>query len=275
MILLQKFLLARLIPIAICFLCGLIFERMVGVRAQATTRHMLFNTALTLIYQVVDFFVSASMLVLVAILLDHLPHRPLLIHSRPGAAFAVLLAVIVSLSGDLGYYWFHRWQHSSKWLWPMHELHHSDECVNVTTNVRRHWLESAPIAIATTIIPALFLPKPLVVMPLAYLLSFSHGFVVHFNCPMNLGWFNRLIVTPPVHRIHHSTLPEHFNKNFSGTWPIWDIVFGTYASPRKDEHVPTGLLSSVSIESIEQAYAQPFLSWRRLWSRARTATGSN
>lgn len=269
MILLHKFLLARLLPIAVCFVCGLILERLVRVRIQAPARELLFNTALTVIYQVIDFFVSASMLMLLAILLEHLPRRPLLLQSRPGLAFSVFLGILVSFAGDFGYYWFHRWQHSSKWLWPMHELHHSDECVNVTTNVRRHWLESAPIAIATSFLPALFLPKPLIVMPIAYLISFSHGFVVHFNLPMNLGWFNRLIVTPPVHRIHHSTLPEHFNKNFSGTWPLWDILFGTYAAPRVDEHVPTGLSSGETVDSIELAYAKPFRCWRELISELR------
>jgi sterol desaturase/sphingolipid hydroxylase (fatty acid hydroxylase superfamily) len=47
--------------------------------------------------------------------------------------------------------------------------------------------------------------------------------------PWRWGWFGKYVVYPPTgHRVHHSALPEHRDKNFAGIFPIWDHLFGTY-----------------------------------------------
>src|SRR5262249_56446769 len=62
-----------------------------------------------------------------------------LIATGPASRFA--LAFVPFLVFDFFYYWFHRSQHAWPWLWQVHRLHHSEHCLNVTTNYRHHWLE--------------------------------------------------------------------------------------------------------------------------------------
>jgi len=56
-----------------------------------------------------------------------------------------------------------------------------------------------------------------------------------------LPWLDRVLVTPQVHRIHHSVERQHQDKNFADALPIFDIVFGTYVKPTRDEFPTTGL----------------------------------
>ena len=63
----------------------------------------------------------------------------------------------------------------------------------------------------------------------------------HMNIRLELGPLTRLILGPQLHRIHHSVYREHFNTNFAGAFPVWDLVFGTYRAPGRGEFPPTGL----------------------------------
>src|SRR5438034_65869 len=63
----------------------------------------------------------------------------------------------------------------------------------------------------------------------------------HSAIRVQLPWLDRILVTPQVHRIHHGVGPEHYNKNFADGLPIFDILFGTYCRPAKDEFPATGV----------------------------------
>jgi sterol desaturase/sphingolipid hydroxylase (fatty acid hydroxylase superfamily) len=178
------------------------------------------------------------------------------IRPRPGILFALSMALIASIVGDFLYYWYHRLEHTSRWLWPIHELHHEDEHVNVTTAFKFHWIDSAALH-AVQVLPAIFLPKPLVTIPLLYLARFVRVTFEHLAIPLHLGPFNRLITSPATHRIHHSTLPEHSNRNFAAVWPFWDVIFGTYYGPKRGEYPPTGLYSGKVTRSVKDAFWSP------------------
>jgi sterol desaturase/sphingolipid hydroxylase (fatty acid hydroxylase superfamily) len=178
------------------------------------------------------------------------------IRPRQGVLFAISIALVASIVGDLLYYWFHRLEHTSRWLWPIHELHHEDEHVNVTTAFKFHWIDAAALH-AVQVVPAIFLPKPLVTIPLLYFARFARVTFEHLAVPLHLGPFNWLITNPAVHRIHHSTLPEHFNKNFAAVWPFWDVLFGTYSAPRRGVYPPTGVHSGKVTKSLKEAFWSP------------------
>jgi sterol desaturase/sphingolipid hydroxylase (fatty acid hydroxylase superfamily) len=138
----------------------------------------------------------------------------------------------------------------------MHELHHEDEHMNVTTALRFHWVESIAEN-AVQILPAAFLPRPLVTIPLLYLLRYVRTIFEHLAIPLHVGPFNRLLASPANHRIHHSKLPEHFNRNFAAVWPFWDVIFGTYIAPIPGEYPPTGLISGKVSKSVKEAFWSP------------------
>jgi sterol desaturase/sphingolipid hydroxylase (fatty acid hydroxylase superfamily) len=180
---------------------------------------------------------------------------------------AIALALPVVLTRDLFYYWFHRLQHSSKWLWPQHALHHSDEHVNATTTFRHHWLEMPLTAIFVYWPLALLFDVPVLTFGIA---ASIHTWITlgnHVNIRIGLGKFGWLISCPQTHRIHHSSQPEHTDKNFAATFTLWDVIFGTYYQAGKAEYPATGLSSGERVTSTRQALLLPFTMWRKMLSK--------
>jgi sterol desaturase/sphingolipid hydroxylase (fatty acid hydroxylase superfamily) len=90
----------------------------------------------------------------------------------------------------------------------------------------------------------------------AFLLVFTHA-----NVKLRLGVLTPLIVGPQVHRIHHSRLPEHQDKNFAQYFPVIDKMFGTYHAPGPDEFPPTGTPHLATDAPLSQVLSRPFLHW--------------
>jgi sterol desaturase/sphingolipid hydroxylase (fatty acid hydroxylase superfamily) len=97
----------------------------------------------------------------------------------------------------------------------------------------------------------------------------SYGPFFHANLRLGFGKANVLLVSPQVHRIHHSRLPQHADTNFVIAFPIWDILFGTYHHPAPDEFPPTGVEGEPEILSLTDAALLPFREWRKLLRRRR------
>ncbi|SLN41446.1 sterol desaturase family protein [Oceanibacterium hippocampi] len=124
----------------------------------------------------------------------------------------------------------HLAMHKVPWLWRLHRVHHSDPVLDVSTTVRMHPLEfvvNAPLLIGAAVLLGLP-PAALMLYELAdtALAVFSHA---NIRLPARLErLLNRVIVTPDVHRIHHSSLQPETDSNYGATLTIWDRLFGTY-----------------------------------------------
>jgi sterol desaturase/sphingolipid hydroxylase (fatty acid hydroxylase superfamily) len=140
---------------------------------------------------------------------------------------------------DFGEYLFHRAQHVFPWLWRLHALHHSDPDVNATTTVRQFWGDDL-LKVITIWPAAMFLVKPTPAMWFAYMTCSLWNYVVHARLPIGFGRFSWVLNSPAYHRRHHSSLPEHYNRNFAALLPIWDVLLGSYSVPCGDMP-PTGL----------------------------------
>ena len=182
---------------------------------------------------------------------------------------AGLRGFVYLLIFDFAYYWFHRAQHRFAWLWAQHKLHHSDQSLNVTTALRHHWLEE-PLRVFFMVLPmaVLFGLTPAYSAGLAFVLSFW-GFYIHANVNMHFGPLNRVLCTPQLHRLHHSIRSEHQDVNFAAIFPIYDLLFGTYAVPRRGDVPATGLISGERVLSVWQANLLPFADWRERIRRKR------
>jgi exosortase len=186
----------------------------------------------------------------------------------------VVQVVLTFLVLDLWHYWEHRLYHRFPLLWRIHLVHHSDTAIDVTTTERHHPLEFVlGTSVMLLMIFALGLPAAGVGI---YLLSatvvtlYSHA---NLNPPLPLDRFmRRLIVTAPVHSVHHSDLKAQTNSNFASVLPIWDRLFGTYADP---EHTPVARFGLEYFHeprdaSLGRVLLQPFLYRRRMDYPART-----
>ena len=74
------------------------------------------------------------------------------------------------------------------------------------------------------------------------------------------------VISPQVHRIHHSRLPEHRDRNFAQYFPVIDRVFGSFYAPRRNEFPPTGAQGLASNASIFTAMIRPVYVWASLFS---------
>jgi sterol desaturase/sphingolipid hydroxylase (fatty acid hydroxylase superfamily) len=149
-------------------------------------------------------------------------------------------ATVVMLAEDLIFYWVHRAQHRYEWLWAMHSFHHSDDDLNVTSSYRHYWIERPFWVLFYVPLGLVFRISPDVAAVYGFMFTFFAMFP-HMNIRLELGPLTRIVLGPQLHRIHHSVYREHFNTNFAGAFPVWDLVFGTYRAPGRGEFPPTGV----------------------------------
>lgn len=149
---------------------------------------------------------------------------------------AILLAMVAL---DLVIYFQHIMLHAVPMLWRFHRMHHSDLEFDVTTGIRFHPAEIiASMGIKVLVVWLLGAPA-LAVLLFEVLLNaaslFNHS---NIKLPLSLDKLLRVIlVTPDMHRVHHSVYPEETNSNYGFTVPWWDKLFGTYQSQPRDGHV--------------------------------------
>jgi sterol desaturase/sphingolipid hydroxylase (fatty acid hydroxylase superfamily) len=150
-------------------------------------------------------------------------------------AFALVLAVIAL---DFAIYLQHIMFHAVPALWRLHRMHHADLDFDVTTGARFHPVEiMLSVGIKLTVVAALG-PSPLAVLLFEVLLNatsmFNHANV---RLPIAIDRVLRLVVvTPDMHRVHHSVLPHETNRNFGFSLPWWDRLFGTYLAQPSVDH---------------------------------------
>ena len=140
---------------------------------------------------------------------------------------AVPLSVIFL---DLAIYLQHVLFHAVPALWRLHRMHHADLEFDVTTGVRFHPIEILlSMGIKFGVIAALGTPAIAVVIFEVLLNAtsmFNHGNV---SIPVRLDRLLRwIVVTPDMHRVHHSIVVRETNSNFGFNLPWWDRLFGTY-----------------------------------------------
>ncbi|MCS7054220.1 MAG: sterol desaturase family protein [Ignavibacterium sp.] len=144
--------------------------------------------------------------------------------------------IFFTVTHDLYIYFMHRWQHSNKWLWRIHEAHHSPKKVDWLSGSRSHALE---ILINQTVefAPIILLGSPPEVVAYKGLISAVWGMYIHSNIDVKTGWLQKIINGPEMHRWHHST-GKGRNRNFATKLAIWDWLFGTAYLPdnKPDEY---------------------------------------
>lgn len=152
----------------------------------------------------------------------------------------ILQFLVVVLLDDFLSYVSHYIRHKVRPLWYFHIIHHSQERLNPLTTKRFHPLENLFSKAVIKWVPLAIVGGSLEMWITYYLIDAVWDYFIHSNLRINFGPLRYVFVSPQYHRIHHSRLPEHFDKNFSDRFVIWDLLFGT-AHLNADEYPPTGL----------------------------------
>ncbi len=160
----------------------------------------------------------------------------------PRMPFALRFTVAVLLL-DLMRYAVHCLFHRIPVLWRIHQVHHSDPDFDLTTGVRNHPGEVFLVQGAYLAAVALIAPPPIAVLTVGFATGMQNLFS-HANMHLP-GWIDAplryLLITPDVHRIHHSDQFDEQNTNFGFLFPWWDRLFHTYSSAPALEHDQMGI----------------------------------
>lgn len=148
----------------------------------------------------------------------------------------VMLALVLL---DLLIYLQHLLFHYLPVFWRLHRVHHTDLAIDVTTGNRFHPLEIViSLLVKVAAVALLGIPVLAVVIFEALLnaaAQFNHG---NLAIPPAMDrWLRLLVVTPDMHRVHHSDIPRETNSNFGFNIPLWDRLFGTYRAQPQHGHL--------------------------------------
>jgi len=156
-----------------------------------------------------------------------------------GTGVGTVLAAV--LAWDFIYYWSHRLQHESRYMWAIHVVHHSSERYNLSTALRQ------PVADAFGTFP------PYAVMCLAGIrpslietargVNLIYQYWIHTDTIKRIGALEQVLNTPSHHRVHHGSNPEYIDRNHGSILIVWDKLFGTFEPER--EPVVYGLTKNI------------------------------
>ena len=178
---------------------------------------------------------------------------------------------------DLAIYLQHVTFHAVPILWRLHRMHHTDLDLDVTSGARFHPLEIVlSMALKIALVVALGAPAVAVVVFEVALNAASMFNHANIGLPKKLdGMLRWLVVTPDMHRVHHSILPNETNSNFGFLLPWWDRVVGTYRAQPMGGHngmtIGLDIFRDPAQLRIDRMLAQPFIGpagthpvrWRR------------
>jgi sterol desaturase/sphingolipid hydroxylase (fatty acid hydroxylase superfamily) len=176
--------------------------------------------------------------------------------------WAVIALAVLAL--DLAIYLQHVLFHAVPALWRLHRMHHADLDVDVTTGARFHPIEIlASMVVKLAVVAALGAPVE-AVLAFEILLNATSMFN-HANIRMPaagdrvLRW---IVVTPDMHRVHHSIVPQETNSNFGFNMPWWDRLFGTYRPQPAAGHeamtIGIGQFRAPREQWLDRMLSQPF-----------------
>lgn len=140
-----------------------------------------------------------------------------------------LQAAMVFILSDILLYFGHRWFHGKK-MWKWHAIHHSPKTVDWLSTYRFHPVNTVVTFVAVNALMMYigFSPESIAIMGTFNKL---YSAMVHANLNWTFGKFKYMFASPVFHRWHHTTQQEGMNKNFAPTFPLLDVMFGTFYMP--------------------------------------------
>ena len=152
------------------------------------------------------------------------------------AWLAILLSVILL---DLIIYGQHVMFHRIPVLWRIHRMHHADMDIDVTTGSRFHPIEIV-VSMLIKFTAIIILGVPVIAVIVFEVILNLTAMFNHSNARMPLGLdkvIRAMVVTPDMHRVHHSIKPKEYNNNFGFNLSIWDRIFKTYTAQPEEGHI--------------------------------------
>ncbi len=146
-----------------------------------------------------------------------------LVHIQANWALYLIAFICLDFAG----YWVHRISHEYNLFWNNHIIHHSSEEFNLACALR----QSVSVVVkifALFLFPAALLGVPGEVIAIVAPIHLFAQFWYHTQHIGKMGFWEKIIVTPSHHRVHHAINPEYLDKNYGQIFIFWDKLFGTF-----------------------------------------------
>ncbi len=177
----------------------------------------------------------------------------------PLAALPLVAQMLVFLVGeDIILYWTHRLFHGEK-MWKYHAVHHSSEELEWISAARFHPINLFLGTVFADVVLLVAGVSPNVFLVLGPL-TIAHSAFVHANLDWTLGPFKYVIAGPVFHRWHHTAADRGGEKNFAATFPVLDLIFGTFYMPEGELPDNYGIADRTFPTSFTGQLAHPFTS---------------
>ncbi|ACU05329.1 sterol desaturase family protein [Pedobacter heparinus] len=141
--------------------------------------------------------------------------------------------ILLILTTDLVWYWYHRLGHTVNFLWAAHIVHHQSEEFNLTVSARITVFQALIRNIFWCFIPLLGFQPAMVISIL--IVHGAYSFFTHTQLIGKLPWLEQILITPSLHGVHHASDEKYLDKNYGDIFVFWDKLFGTF---QQEEEAP-------------------------------------
>ena len=177
---------------------------------------------------------------------------------------AILFSSIFFILDDFARFYVHRLLHKISFFWVFHKVHHSARTLNPLTVYRTHPVEGIIFSIRGALVQGLLISIFVFLFGsqvdlitiysaniFAFIFNIAGSNLRHTNIEIKYySFIEKIFISPYQHQIHHSSLPEHHDKNYGVVFSIWDNIFGTLILSKKVKEVRYGLFKDAFPEKL-------------------------
>lgn len=176
---------------------------------------------------------------------------------------------LLFLGQEFFYYWMHRADHSIRWMWATHCVHHSSNEFVLANAYRLGWTTQIS-GTALFMAPLVFLGFSPAMVLSALAANLLYQYWIHTELIGRLGPLEWVLNTPAHHRVHHARNDIYLDRNFGGVLIVFDRLFGTFAEERADTPCSYGLVKPLSTNNPVRIALH---GWQQLWKALCDARG--
>jgi alkylglycerol monooxygenase len=137
-----------------------------------------------------------------------------------------LVGILLLMSADFVWYWYHRLGHEINFFWGAHIVHHQSEEFNYTVSARITTVQALIRNVFWCVLPFIGFHPDMVLVVLV--VHGSYSFFTHTQAIGRIGWLENILITPSLHGVHHASNEKYLDKNYGDVFVFWDKMFGTF-----------------------------------------------
>ena len=175
--------------------------------------------------------------------------------------------IICQFLDEFSHYWVHRFNHTVRFMWAAHLVHHSSNHFNLGTSFRLSWIAKLYKPLFYIWLPAIGFHPEMILVCLG--IEIVWQFFLHTSYCPKLKWIDYIFVTPKQHQVHHAKNTEYLDKNHGAILNIFDRIFGTYREFDDSIDIEYGLTHHINLKNPADIILNEY---RNIWRDVKSAS---